>query len=78
MSTLPLPPSYPPALRQSVIVTDIDMTIGAMCRFMVKWAIAAIPAFILIWIIFVAVGLAAALLFGGVIHGLMGAARGGF
>lgn len=61
-----------------MVVTDIDMTIGAMCRFMVKWAIAAIPALIIIWLIFAAVGICAALLFGGLIHGLMSAAPGRF
>jgi len=53
MSTLPTPtPVYVPAsTRQSVVVTDVDMSIFAMCRFMVKWAIAAIPAFIILWIV---------------------------
>jgi len=39
---------------QRVVVTDIDMTIGTMCRFMVKWSIAAIPASLIlaaIWLI---------------------------
>jgi hypothetical protein len=27
------------------------MSIFAMCRFMVKWAIAAIPAFIILWVV---------------------------
>ena len=40
------------AERQTVVITDIDMTIGAMCRFMVKWAIASIPAAILIFIVY--------------------------
>ena len=43
---------------QRVVITDIDMTIGTMCRFMVKWAIAAIPASIIlavIWLIVAAV-----------------------
>jgi len=36
---------------QRVIITDIDMSIGAMCRFMIKWAIASIPAFIILFIL---------------------------
>jgi hypothetical protein len=53
MSSLPTPtPVYVPAsTRQSVVVTDVDMSIFSMCRFMVKWAIAAIPAFIILWIV---------------------------
>jgi len=36
---------------QRVTITDIDMPIGSMCRFMVKWAIASIPAFIILSIL---------------------------
>ena len=74
MSTLPpQPASYPVAsgYRQQVVVTDIDMTIGAMCRFMVKWVIAAIPAVIILWILMLIVGGVLALLFGGIFHGLL-------
>jgi hypothetical protein len=39
-------PSYP-----GVVVVDIDLPFGSMVRFMVKWAIAAIPAFIILLII---------------------------
>ena len=40
MSSLPTQtPVYVPALtRQSVVVTDVDMSIVSMCRFMVKWS----------------------------------------
>ena len=34
-----------------VIVTDIHMPFGSMVRFMVKWAIASIPAVIILFII---------------------------
>ena len=34
--------------RQEVIVTDIRMSFWSMVVFMVKWAIAAIPAFIIL------------------------------
>ncbi len=75
MSTPPLPPTaYPPSpvYRQSVVVTDIDMSIGAMCRFMVKWVIAAIPAAIILWVLLGLIGMLFALLFGGLFHGLTG------
>ena len=34
-----------------VVVTDIRMSFGSMVVFMVKWAIAAIPAFLILTII---------------------------
>lgn len=34
-----------------VVVVDIDLPFGSMVRFMVKWAIAAIPAFIILVIL---------------------------
>ena len=75
MSTLPPPPSQPYVLAptpQSVVVTDIDMSIGAMCRFMVKWAIAAIPAIIIIWALMISVVVILGLAFGGIFHTIMG------
>lgn len=36
---------------QQVIVTDFDMAFGSMVKFMVKWAIAAIPALIILLIV---------------------------
>ncbi len=74
MSTLPPQTvSYSPAPlpRQTVVVTDIDMTIGAMCRFMVKWVIAAIPAAIIVWLMLAVLTIAVTLIFGGLFHGLM-------
>jgi hypothetical protein len=76
MSTQPpLPPApyvLTPVAAQTVVITDIDMSIGAMCRFMVKWVIAAIPAAIIIWVLLAIVGLIIATIFGGVIHGIFG------
>jgi hypothetical protein len=40
-----------PLEPQKVVVTDIDMPFGSMVSFMVKWAIASIPAFIILLII---------------------------
>jgi hypothetical protein len=73
MSTLP-PQPYVLATPnpQPVVVTDINMTIGAMCRFMVKWAIAAIPAVIIIWALMILVLLVIGLAFGGIFHTIMG------
>jgi len=43
--------SHVPKVVERVIVTDVDMTIGAICRFMVKWAVASVPAFIILAIL---------------------------
>lgn len=58
--------------QRAVVITDIDMSIGAMCRFMVKWVIATIPALIILWLLLLAVGVVMAMLFGGLFHGLSG------
>jgi hypothetical protein len=47
-----------------VRVTDISMSFGSMVSFMVKWAIASIPALIILAVLFAIVsGLFRALLF---------------
>ena len=40
-------PSAPPP-PQRVMVVDLDMPMGSMVGFMVKWAIASIPALLLL------------------------------
>jgi hypothetical protein len=45
-----------------VEITDIKMPFGSMVVFMVKWAIASIPAIIILWMLF--------MMFGGVLTGL--------
>jgi len=45
-----------------VIVTDVEMSFGSMVTFMVKWVIASIPAFLLLFIIFSAASFLLALL----------------
>jgi hypothetical protein len=45
-----------------VEVTDINMPFFSMVWFMVKWAIASIPAIIILWLLFV--------MFGGLLAGL--------
>ena len=38
--------------EQGVTIKDFDMPFSSMVIFMVKWAIASIPAIIIIWILF--------------------------
>jgi hypothetical protein len=56
-----------PATKQEVVVTNIQMPFWSMVTFMVKWAIAAIPAIIILFILGV---ILAAVLggIGGVMH----------
>lgn len=49
-----------------VAVVDVDMPFGSMVTFMVKWALAAIPAMIILFA--VGVALAAVLAFLGVVR----------
>jgi hypothetical protein len=79
-SAMSTQPSLPPATyavatstAQAVVITDINISIGAMCRFMIKWVIAAIPAAIIIWAFLFLVGILVAAVFGGIIHTLLGA-----
>lgn len=37
--------------KQEVVVTDIDMPFESMVYFMIKWAIASIPAAIILFIL---------------------------
>lgn len=37
--------------RREVVVTDIKMPLGSMVVFMVKWAVAAIPAVIILGVL---------------------------
>ena len=50
--------------RQNVTVTDIHMPFSSMVVFMVKWAIAAIPAFIIL----TAIGIFTWSILGGLLH----------
>lgn len=48
------------AARQEVVVTDVHMSFGSMITFMVKWAIASIPALLILMLLafaFWAIGL---------------------
>ena len=50
--------------RQEVVVTDIKIPFLSMVVLLVKWALAAIPALIILFFIFVILGA----VFGGVFH----------
>jgi hypothetical protein len=58
--------------RQEVVVTDIKMPFMSMVVFMIKWAIASIPAFMLLSILF---GIFA-MIFGGFMSGFHHMGRG--
>jgi hypothetical protein len=51
--------------RQEVVVTDVRMGFGSMVVFMVKWAIASIPALLILTVIFAAIGTVLAGVFAG-------------
>ena len=55
-------PEVSPEDVSRVEITDIKMPFGSMVVFMVKWAIASIPAIIILWMLFMT--------FGGVLTGL--------
>ena len=44
-----------PLRLTEVVVTDIHMSFGSMVEFMLKWAFASIPAFIIIFLILIIV-----------------------
>ena len=55
---------------QEVIIKDIDMSFGNMIVFMVKWALASIPAMIIIAFVIIIIFVLA----GGMLKGLLGVA----
>lgn len=61
----PLASTPPPAL-QRISVVDFDMPFGRMVVFMIKWAFAAIPALIVIWMVLFACLMIVAAFFGGI------------
>lgn len=54
-----------------VTVVDVDMPFGSMVFFMVKWAIASIPAFLIL----ILLGALISAVLGGIFGGLIGPAR---
>lgn len=57
--------------EQRVVVVDVDMKFGTMVFFLVKLAIASIPAAIILFV----VGLLVVMVFGGLFAGLSGLGR---
>lgn len=55
---------------QKVVVTDINMTFGSMVVFMIKWALAAIPAIIILSLILGIVSAILGGLAGSILYGL--------
>jgi hypothetical protein len=51
---------------ESVKIVDVNMPFGSMVVFMVKWAIASIPALLILWVL--------GLLLGGIAFGMFRAA----
>jgi hypothetical protein len=54
---------------QPVTVVDIRMPFGSMVVFMIKWALASIPAVLIIWFILAIIIFLGSLLFGGLFGG---------
>lgn len=46
-----IPLEIPVTYKGSVRITDIDIPFWSMVKFMVKWAIASVPAVIILWIL---------------------------
>ncbi|NTW51688.1 MAG: hypothetical protein HGB22_03790 [Chlorobiaceae bacterium] len=40
------------AEAQKVVVTDVRMPFSSMVVFMIKWALASIPALLMLWLVF--------------------------
>lgn len=62
-------PDYALVPLTRVVVTDVNMTFQSMVVFMVKWAIAAVPALIILSLIVLTI----LAVFGSIIGGLLGA-----
>lgn len=54
-----------PGEKIRVAVTDIDMPFGSMILFMIKWALASIPAFLILLFIMGSIVAVLAAVFGG-------------
>ena len=54
--------------KREVVVTDVKIQFWSMVVLMVKWAIAAIPALIILFVIGAAASMAIAAIFGGGMH----------
>ena len=57
------------SVSEEVIVKDINMSFGSMVIFMIKWAIASIPALIILSVLLTIVGGILGGIFGGLLMG---------
>ena len=62
--------------EHDVVVRDVRMPFTSMVVFMVKWALAAIPAMLIFFTAFVLCGLLMIMLFGSLVAGIWGALSG--
>lgn len=62
-------PAVAPFVPTKVTVTDVSMPFGSMVVFMIKWAIASIPAIIILFVLMAIVSA----IFGGIFGGIFGA-----
>jgi hypothetical protein len=60
--------SASPQEPSPVRIVDVDMPFGSMVTFMVKWALAAIPALIILFVIAVILSAMVAGFFGALFH----------
>jgi CHASE2 domain-containing sensor protein len=51
--------------EKTVVVTDVRMPFGSMVVFLIKWALASIPALLILWFIFAILMALFMTLFGG-------------
>ncbi len=63
--------AIPPQVIQTTKIVDFDMPFGSMVMFMIKWSLAAIPAFIILFLILLCVVVATGGVFGG-LHAALG------
>jgi hypothetical protein len=53
-----------PGSTDRLVMTDIDIPFGRLIFIMVKFVLAAIPALLIVWMIFFAIGIALTAIFG--------------
>lgn len=73
MNTEPTYQAYPPALPPTVqytVITDVQIPFSRLVVLILKYFLAAIPAFICLWMCFAVIGLVLSLFMGGLFQGL--------
>lgn len=56
-----------PVAPQRVSIAEVSMPFGSMVGFIIKWTLASIPALLILWAIFLLIGILLGAMFGGVI-----------